>query len=201
MIDSGSKSSDQTRLSLVARAAQREDAAWRALVELYGPLMAEWCRRFGLDRHSSADCVQEAFASVAAKLHDFQHPTTSGAFRGWLWTITRNKLRDHCRDRQDQAVAAGGSSAQQRLNAVPDDYSLDGDDPTDDVQLAQLLQRAIVQVQAEFEPRSWQAFWRSAIDAIPTEVVAAELGVSPASVRQSRSRILRRLRQQLGDCP
>lgn len=54
---------------------------------------------------------------------------------------------------------------------------------------------------SEFEPRSWQAFWRSAVDGIPTAVVAEELGVTAAAVRQSRSRILRRLRQQLGDLP
>ena len=32
-----------------------------------------------------------------------------------------------------------------------------------------------------------------------TESVAEEFGISPAAVRQARSRVLRRLRQQLGD--
>jgi RNA polymerase sigma-70 factor, ECF subfamily len=87
------------------------------------------------------------------------------------------------------------------LQTAADPHELPQEDPTDQVQWNQLIRRAMEQVRAEFEPRSWQAFWRSAVDGIATSVVAEELGVTAASVRQSRSRILRRLRQQLGDCP
>jgi RNA polymerase sigma-70 factor (ECF subfamily) len=73
------------------------------------------------------------------------------------------------------------------------------DEPTGDLQLQQLTARALAQVQSEFESRTWQAFWRSVVDGIATSEVAQELIMSEATVRQSRSRILRRLRQQLGD--
>jgi RNA polymerase sigma-70 factor (ECF subfamily) len=85
------------------------------------------------------------------------------------------------------------------MGEVPDEGWPSDDDPTDDVQLAQLMRRAMEQVESEFEAQTWRAFWRSVIDAIPTEMVAEELGASAAAVRQSRSRVLRRLRQQLGD--
>lgn len=194
-------SSNMTRNSLIARATQRDAQAWRELVELYGPLIGYWCRRYGLDSHWAADCVQEVFTAVATGLHDFQHPKTSGAFRGWLWTITRNKIRDHQRRMTRQPPATGGSTAMRWFHAAADSQSLPEDDPTDDVQWNQLVRRALVQVQAEFEPRSWHAFWRSTIDGIPTAAVATELNVTAASIRQSCSRILRRLRQQLGDRP
>jgi hypothetical protein len=42
-------------------------------------------------------------------------------------------------------------------------------------------------------------FWRSVNDGIPTDVVAIQLQMTSASVRQSRSRILRRLRVIMGD--
>ena len=71
--------------------------------------------------------------------------------------------------------------------------------PTTVEQLDDLVHRAAEQVRSEFEPETWQAFWRSAIDGIPTAVVAKELGVTPAAIRQNRARIMRRLRQQLGD--
>ena len=84
---------------------------------------------------------------------------------------------------------------QQLIDPVP----VPDDEPTGDLQLQQLTSRALAQVQSEFEARTWQAFWRSVVDGIATSEVAQEFGMSEANVRQSRSRILRRLRQQLGD--
>jgi RNA polymerase sigma-70 factor (ECF subfamily) len=55
------------------------------------------------------------------------------------------------------------------------------------------------QIRQEFQAKTWVAFWRTVIDGQATSLVAAELGLTPASIRQAKSRILRRLRQQLGD--
>jgi RNA polymerase sigma-70 factor (ECF subfamily) len=62
------------------------------------------------------------------------------------------------------------------------------------------VQRAMQQVEASVERRTWQAFWRTVVDGQPTESIARELEISTASVRQARSRILRKIREQLGDC-
>ncbi len=85
------------------------------------------------------------------------------------------------------------------MQQVIDPTSVPDDEPTGDLQLQQLTSRALSQVRSEFESRTWQAFWRSVVDGIATSEVAKELEMSEATVRQSRSRILRRLRQQLGD--
>ena len=85
------------------------------------------------------------------------------------------------------------------MKQVIDPLPILDDEPTGDLQLRQLTSRALAQVQSEFESRTWQAFWRSVVDGIATSEVAQELNMSEATVRQSRSRILRRLRQQLGD--
>ncbi len=191
---------DATRQSLIARARRSDAQAWRDLVQLYEPLVRHWCRRCDLDLHGTSDCVQEVFAAVSTGLRDFSPHQRGGAFRGWLWTIARNKIRDHQRRVSRQGTAAGGSSMLRWFQTEVQSPPVPQDDPTDLMRWNQLIGRAMAQVQAEFEPRSWQAFWRSAVDGIATAVVAGELGVSAASVRQSRSRILRRLRQQLGDC-
>jgi len=132
-------------------------------------------------------------------LDQFSPQRTSGSFRAWLWTITRNKLRDHFRRNSKSVAATGGSTAMAFMQHAVDPVSIPDDEPTGDVQLQQLTARALTQVQSEFEPRTWQAFWRSVVDGIATAVVARELEMSEATVRQCRSRVLRRLRQQLGD--
>jgi len=42
-------------------------------------------------------------------------------------------------------------------------------------------------------------FWRSVIDSLPTDAVAAELTVSTVAVRQAGSGILRRIRQEISE--
>ena len=64
-----------------------------------------------------------------------------------------------------------------------------------------LLRRALDLVRVEFEPATWRAFLLTAVDGRPAPEAAAELGVSAAAVRQAKSRVLRRVRQELGDLP
>lgn len=191
--------SGTTRASLLSRARSRDPDAWRELVELYGPLVAHWCYRCGLDSHSTADCVQDVFAAVAGALQRYEPKRASGAFRSWLWTISANKLRDVARRERRQVRPVGGSTALQRLRDISDAAVVPDEEPSATRELERLAARGLEQVRAEFEPRSWAIFQRAVIDQLPTANVAAEFQITPAAVRQIRSRILRRLRQQLGD--
>jgi RNA polymerase sigma-70 factor (ECF subfamily) len=60
-----------------------------------------------------------------------------------------------------------------------------------------VIWRAIEFVRGEFEPRTWEAFWKRRVDGIPAADVAVVLGVSKWAVHQSCSRVHRRLRQEL----
>ncbi len=191
------KSSDSTSPSLIHRIRSDDSAAWRELVELYTPLIAHWCRNKGLQPAAIHDCIQEVFFAVLKSLGDFRPNGTTGCFRAWLWTITRNKIVDSLRRDVRNQPAAGGTTGLNVVHAVPD--ILHEDDPTDGPSFSQLLYRALDQVQNEFEAKTWQAFWRTTIDAISARQVAEELDISPASVRKYRSRVLRRLREQMGD--
>jgi RNA polymerase sigma-70 factor (ECF subfamily) len=57
--------------------------------------------------------------------------------------------------------------------------------------------RAIVQ--HDFQPTTWEAFRRFALDGLPAAQVAADLGVSENAVLQAKSRILKRSRDEAGD--
>lgn len=191
-------SSNATRASLISRVRCQESRAWDELVELYGPLIAHWCYRFELDSHSTADCIQDVFTAVSRALPNYAAQKTHGAFRGWLWTITRNKIYDLLRRNRLHSQPRGGTSAMELLNEIPDFQDSD-DEPSSAEELKSLVARALDQIRCEFEPSSLEIFMRSVIDQVATDLVAIEFHVQPATVRQVRSRILRRLRQQLGD--
>ena len=109
-----------TSSSLLDRVKARDDAAWRRLVRVYGPLILFWCRGPGIRREDRVDICQEVFRAVAANIDGFRRDEASGTFRGWLRTITRNKVVDHFRRQNRQPVATGGSAAQERFLEIPD---------------------------------------------------------------------------------
>lgn len=112
--------------------------------------------------------------------------------------ITKNKIRDHFRRAAGQPSAMGGSDALGKLHHIAA-FELPDDAPSQPSDTAALLHRALAMVRVEFRAATWDAFWRATVLGQPTDQIADALGVSQASVRQSKSRILRRLRQQLGD--
>jgi RNA polymerase sigma-70 factor (ECF subfamily) len=62
-----------------------------------------------------------------------------------------------------------------------------------------VFQRALELIRAEFEETTWQAFWRVSVeDQYPADV-AADLGITTNAVYKAKSRVLHRLRHELGD--
>lgn len=192
-------SSGRTSLTLVGRVQANDEAAWQRLVDLYGPLIFSWGCRGGLSTEDAADVMQEVFTSVAKAIRQFD-PAARGRFRGWLWTITRNKIRDHYRISETQA--RGGDSAYRQLTEFAESLPEKWDDDASDVtrnEIRSLYHRALELIRTDFQQQTWQAFWLSVVDEIPTDEVASRLGISVNGVRQAKSRVLRRLRSELAD--
>jgi RNA polymerase sigma-70 factor (ECF subfamily) len=186
--------------SLLDRLRHRDDAAWQRLTDLYGPAVYARCRRAGLSPADSADATQEVFVAVARAINSFRRDDPASTFRGWIFTITRNKIHDHFRKLATQPTATGGTDFHQRLQsfaAVDDFSSSDIQTERDDRQA--ILGRAAELVRAEFEDATWRAFWLTAVAGRSPAEAAAELGVSVNAVYKSRSRVLRRLREELAD--
>jgi RNA polymerase sigma-70 factor (ECF subfamily) len=64
---------------------------------------------------------------------------------------------------------------------------------------SELLHRALEMIRGEFEPKTWQAFWQTAVEGRAAADVAADLGMTPGAVRVAKSRVLHRLRADLGE--
>jgi RNA polymerase sigma-70 factor (ECF subfamily) len=52
-------------------------------------------------------------------------------------------------------------------------------------------------IEPEFKPATWQAFSRLALDEAEPEKVAAELGLTVNAVFIAKSRVMRRLREEI----
>lgn len=176
----------QTPASLLERLRQPgQPDAWRQFVRLYTPLLDAWARAAGASDSDAADLVQDVFVVLLQTLPSFAYDQHK-SFRGWLRTVTLNKWRDHQKRRRPLLAEAP--------------------EPAQDDPLTQLWEReyhqhlagrALELMQAEFQTTTWRACWLSVVEGRPAAEVATELGLSENAVWLARSRVLRRLRQEL----
>ena len=135
--------------------------------------------------------------SVASKLGNFHRSRSGDTFRGWLWTITRNKVRDHFRRKANRPEPFGGTDAQQQIQQMPGPDSVSTDDPSVEDSRRLLAQRALDSIREKFEETTWQAFWRMTVDGHSSAEIAEDLGMKKDAVRQAKRRVLRKLRMEL----
>jgi RNA polymerase sigma-70 factor (ECF subfamily) len=188
-----------TSSSLLDRVKADEAGAWNRLVTLYAPLLYHWCRRWKLQEEDLADVFQEVFKTLVVHLAEFRRDREGATFRGWLWTITRNKVLDHFRKRSHDAGGAGGTEAWMRLSELPAPEVPGKTEPEEAEAIRRLYLRGLELIRNEFEERTWKAFWRTAVEGRTPRDVAVELSMSSGAVRVAKSRVLQRLREELGD--
>lgn len=180
-----------TSFSLLQRLHQPGDQeAWQRFVQLYTPLLYYWALRLNLPAADAADLVQEVLLVVVQKMPDFAYDP-GRSFRGWLRTIALNKWRQRCR-RYSGAPPIDEDESVSNLPAPA------GSEVFDEAEYRQqLVRRALVIMQADFEPTTWKACLELIVSGRSAAEVAAELGVSVEVVYGAKSRVLRRLRQEL----
>jgi RNA polymerase sigma-70 factor (ECF subfamily) len=189
-----------TSHSLLARLKDGQPAAWERLTALYAPLVYHWCRSMRLPEQDVPDVFQQVFQSVAAHVQGFHNDRPGDTFRHWLRVITRNKVRDHFRRDARQAQAAGGTDAQIYFSQLADPEPADEPDaPDDEAETRQLLRGALEQIRGQVHPQTWQAFWKVVVEGKTPEEVGEELAMRPGTVRVAKSRVLSRLRAELGE--
>jgi RNA polymerase sigma-70 factor (ECF subfamily) len=189
-----------TSRTLISCLKANDPEGWRRLVKLYSPLVMHWCRKRNLQDADLADVFQDVFLAVAKGMASFRKERPHDTFRGWLRTIVERKIADHFRRLGHVPIAWGGSEAQQRFARLPQitaaDNSTIGSDESSE---PSVLRHALAAIRGEFHENTWQAFWRTAVDGQTAAEIAHELSMSPVAVRVAKSRVLRRLREELGD--
>src|SRR5262249_52266718 len=124
----------------------------------------------------------------------------SDSFRGWLCRISHREIAQFFRRRDSLSPPQGGTEALERLQQQPE--RLPGDPDEDAQQETRYPYHQAVQLaRGEFTEPAWEMCWRVAVDGNTATAVAEEMGTTSAAVRQAKSRVLRRLKQIVGDLP
>lgn len=185
-----------TRASLLVQLRDGANhSAWQEFMKLYGPVVYGFARKRGLQDADAADLMQDVLRSVSTSIGRLDYDPRQGTFRGWLFTITRNKIFNFLSARRIRPQASGDSSTNRILDSHPDDS--DGTATWEMEYQRRLAGLAMDRVKDEFQETTWQAFWGTAVEAKPVTDVARETGLSTGAIYVAKSRVLARLKEEV----
>jgi len=185
-----------TRASLLVQIRDGSNqVAWQEFIELYGPMVYAFARSRGLQDADAADLMQDVMRSVMNAIGRFDYDRHQGTFRGWLFTITRNKVFSFLSARRIRPQASGDTGANRLLA-----NQADPNDGSNDWELEyqrRLASLAMDRVKVEFQESTWRAFWLTAVDGVAAAEAGKQVGISPGAVYVAKSRVLARLKEEV----
>jgi RNA polymerase sigma factor (sigma-70 family) len=182
-----------TRNSLLRRLADPEDqVAWDEFVAIYRNAVLGYCRSRGLQDADADEVLQNVLVVVHRRIAGWKPSGRSNSFRVWLLRTAHRQCLKAIR-------------AKARIPVAEEDFALDEIVKAESGDCEALkqdwqhwaFQWAAQQIQLEVEPLTWQAFWRTAVQQTPAEIVAKELNIKVGTVYTNKCRVLNKLRQRV----
>lgn len=185
-----------TRASLLVQIRDGTNhGAWQEFINLYGPVVYGFARKRGLQDADAADLMQDVMRSVSTSIGRLDYDRNQGTFRGWLFTITRNKVFNFLSSRRIRPQGSGDTTTNRMLDTQPD--TNDGSETWEIEYQRRLASLAMERVKVEFQDSTWRAFWLTAVDGVSVAEVARQVGLSPGAIYVAKSRVLARLKEEV----
>jgi RNA polymerase sigma factor (sigma-70 family) len=192
----GSISSERTGSVLLLILNDPTDPqCWNAFVDRYAPQIYGWCRQKRLQDADAQDVTQEVLTRLVQKLPTFRYDPHKGAFRSWLKTLTQHALCDFLENRRRIGVGVQDPEAVTRLSTL---------EAREDLLQAlaaafdlEVLAEAEARVRLQVSIRDWKIFQELAVEGQPGSAVAGEMGMTVSAVLMARSRVQKKLRQEV----
>lgn len=185
-----------TRASLLVKIRDGADqGAWREFIDLYGPVVYGFARKRGLQDADAADLMQDVMRSVSAAIGRLDYDRHQGTFRGWLFTISRNKIFNFLSARRIRPQGSGDSTTNRLLDSHADENDSSGEWELE--YQRRLAAIAMERVKGEFQENTWRAFRLTAVEGVSAGDAARQVGLSPGAVYVAKSRVLARLKEEV----
>ena len=117
------------------------------------------------------------------------------SFRGWLFTITRNKVFNFLSARRLRPQATGDTNTHQLLGSQPDGQ--DGSEAWEMEYQRRLASLAMEQIKGEFQETTWKAFWLTAVEGTSAADASKQVGLTAGAIYVAKSRVLARLKDEV----
>jgi RNA polymerase sigma factor (sigma-70 family) len=189
-------SAPETRASLILRLRDSGDVvAWEEFVAIYRPVIVRLAVARGLQHSDADDLAQQVLLSVAHSVPDWESDPQRARFRTWLGRVVRNAaLNALSRRKSDRG--AGGTSALILINGKAA-QDCDDSEVLDFEWRREAFRCVADQIRAEFQPKTWEAFWLTAVDGLSAAEAAKQTGKSIGAVYVARSRVMARFQEKV----
>lgn len=185
-----------TRASLLVQLRDGANhGAWREFMQLYGPVIYGFARKRGLQDADAADLMQDVMRSVTGAIGRLDYDRNQGSFRGWLFTITRNKIFNFLSARRIRPQGSSDTTTNQLLETQSD--TTDSSADWDLEYQRRLATLAMDRIRSEFQDSTWQAFQLTAVEGIAASTAAQQTGLSTGAIYVAKSRVLARLKTEV----
>jgi RNA polymerase sigma factor (sigma-70 family) len=191
-------SSPETRNSLLVRLTDRADqAAWHEFAQIYMPVVYRLALRKGLQHADAEDLAQQVLTAVSKAIDRWQTDPTRAKFRTWLHRIAQNAIINAL----SRAKPDRGSGDTRTLENLVHQPAPNGAD-SELVRIEfrrEVFRWAADQIRPEFRGPTWEAFWLTAVENQTVEQASERLHLSCGAIYAARSRIMRRLKEKVGE--
>lgn len=174
-------------LRLNASSTTARDLAWQEFRDRYAPIIAGFARNLCAARQDTDDLIQDVMTGFYCASPRYVYRPEKGRFRGYLKTCTVNALKKMRRKRaRDRATSLN------EMNIEPAKL----DEAWDRAWDQEVLHRVLLEARTVWGGnKTFQAFERYVIFNEPAEKVAQELQMTVNSVHQSKTRMVKMLRE------
>ena len=176
--------SDSTSESLLCRARDRDDEAWKTILTLYDPLLRHWGKKWGLQKPDVEDLAQHVYLAALNKLNEFEREGR-GSFRSWIFAIARNHLADSIRAKGEPLTVEVISKISKT------------EETTEEFRI--LFEQCMNLIQGNFQERDLNLVREYVMHDRTAKELALEFGIKPVSIRGTAKRVLDFTRAQFED--
>jgi RNA polymerase sigma-70 factor (ECF subfamily) len=185
---------ETTRMSLILRLRNRSDTlSWNDFHRKYGELLVRYARSIGASPVDAEDIVQEVEMYLFKALDGFEYDVSKGRFRSYLRTAVLHAYRR----RRGRYARQGRSVDPQTFDYISAGHEAETDERWEREWRLHRLRWALRIVAKSIEPVTLKAFQMHVLDDRPAGETAEALAISKASVYQAKSRVLRRVKEEL----
>ncbi len=186
--------SNITHMTFIMRLKDRSNSiGWNEFQDRYGELLYRYARSVGASHSDAEDSVQEVVLYLFKAMDGFEYDARKGRFRGYLRSsVVRALARRGKRDAKQAAPIDP-----KNFDFVAAKTEAGADAKWEREWRMHRLRWALRSVAGEFEESTMKAFELHVLAGLSADETAQEVGMSKASVYQSKSRVLKRVRAQL----
>ncbi len=174
----------------------RDHEAWVDFVTRYDPVIRSISSRYRLDAESTEELCQRVWIDLARRMRSFRYDP-GRTFRGWLRRLCQSRAIDLMRKKKADAVESlGDHPASSLWQDDSDGFDAEEGAASEPPLLLRLAEEVQDVVRRRVEDRTWQVFWKIAVQGQSVREASEAVGISYDAAFAAQARVRRMLREE-----